>query len=103
MAAKRLRIMTRRERCLMMKMVIYAEEELQEVSIEYQDMWEYMEEIFMGERNAMLAKKVGKSTRGEGNSSRCVAAGLQQPHNHHDTPFFKLSWYWVRQGSSCPT
>lgn len=29
----------------MMEKVIYADEELQEVSIEYQDMWDYMKEI----------------------------------------------------------
>lgn len=40
----------------------------------------------------MLAKKAGKSTKGEGNSSRGVAASLQQPHDHHDTPLLELLW-----------
>lgn len=47
-----------------MEMAIYAEEELQEVLIEYQDMWDYMEEISAGEKNALMAKKVGSSSRG---------------------------------------
>lgn len=59
----RLKRITTRERCLMMERAIYAKEELQEVSVEYQEMWEYLEDIFVGERNAILARKVGKSTR----------------------------------------
>ncbi|KAB2620501.1 hypothetical protein D8674_040344 [Pyrus ussuriensis x Pyrus communis] len=65
-AAERFRTMTIRERCLKMEMAIYAEEELQEVPIEYQDMWDYMEEISAGEKNALMAKKVGSSSRGGG-------------------------------------
>lgn len=45
------------ERCLMMKKVIYAEEELQEVLVEYQDRWDYMEEVSELERKTCFAKR----------------------------------------------
>lgn len=35
--------MSIRERCLMMEHAIYAEEEFQELPLEYQDMWEVLE------------------------------------------------------------
>lgn len=42
---EKLRKMSIRERCLMMERAIYAEEELQEIPIEYHDLWDYTEDI----------------------------------------------------------
>lgn len=55
--------MSIKEICLMMEIAIYAEEELQEVPIEYQDIWSYMEEVSEKEMSALLAKIAGKSSR----------------------------------------
>ncbi|KAM1530247.1 hypothetical protein ACFX1Z_019370 [Malus domestica] len=87
--------MTARERCLIMERAIYVEEELQEVPVVYQDMWDYMKEIFIGEKIAIFPKKAGTHPG-------AVAIGLQQPHNHHDTFLLEL-WSKVRHGSSSPT
>lgn len=50
----------------MMEMAIYVEDELHDVRIEYQDMWDYMKEISKGEMIALMAKKSGTSSRGGG-------------------------------------
>ncbi|RXH70527.1 hypothetical protein DVH24_013273 [Malus domestica] len=68
-AAKRLQKMSIREICLMMERAIYAEEELQEVSVEYHDMWDYMDEVSKPERKSLLAKRA--------RFPKVVAAGLQ--------------------------
>ncbi|KAM2449068.1 hypothetical protein PS1_019202 [Malus domestica] len=44
-AAERLRQMSIREICLMVERAIYAEEEFEELPVEYQVMWEYLEEV----------------------------------------------------------
>lgn len=54
--------MSIKERCMMMEKAIYVEEELQEVSIEYQDMWNYMDEVSKTERKALMARRAGKSS-----------------------------------------
>lgn len=64
--AKKLREMSVKERCSMMVRVIYAEDELQEVPIEYQDMWEYMDEVSEAERSTFVARKAGKMAWGGG-------------------------------------
>lgn len=61
-AAERLQRMSIKERCMMMEKAIYVEEELQEVSIEYQDMWNYMDEVSKTERKALMARRAGKSS-----------------------------------------
>ncbi|KAM0996356.1 hypothetical protein ACFX2C_006372 [Malus domestica] len=58
--------MTIKERCSMMMRALDAEEELQEVLIEYQDMWDYMENVSAKEKEALLAKKKEKSSRVSG-------------------------------------
>lgn len=66
--------MSIKERCLMMERAIYAEEELQEVLVEYQDMWDYMEEVYELERKTLLVKREGKSSQGDGgwpSTARC--------------------------------
>ncbi|CAN6585738.1 unnamed protein product [Malus baccata var. baccata] len=64
--AKKLREMSAQEKCLMVERAIYAEDELQEVLIEYQDKWEFMEEVFEAEKIALMARKTGKMARGGG-------------------------------------
>lgn len=64
--AEKLRSMSIKQQCLMVERVIYADEELQEVPIEYQDMQKYMEEVSKAEKNAILAKRAGKMARGDG-------------------------------------
>lgn len=72
-AAKKLRKMSIRERCLMMERTVYAEEELHEVSIEYQDMWDYMERISAGRKQALLARNAGSPSQGGGSWPSTVA------------------------------
>ncbi|KAB2602056.1 hypothetical protein D8674_003061 [Pyrus ussuriensis x Pyrus communis] len=67
--------MTIRERCLMMERAIYVEE-LQEVPIEYKDMWDYMEEIDAGDKNTLMARNVGSSSRGSGSWPSTAARSL---------------------------
>lgn len=69
-AAEKMRKMSIKERCLMMEKTIYIEEELQEILIEYQDMWDYIDEASELEKRVILARRVG-------NLSRVVVAGLQ--------------------------
>lgn len=61
--AEKLRKMSVRERCLMVEIAIYAEDELDELSVEYQDMWKYMKEISEAEIQEMNAKRMGSSSR----------------------------------------
>lgn len=56
--------MSIKEICLMMER--YVEEELQEVLIEYLDMWNYMEDVLETKRKALMARRTGKSSRGGG-------------------------------------
>ncbi|KAM0998813.1 hypothetical protein FF1_005593 [Malus domestica] len=55
-----------RERCLMVERTLQAEEDLQEVPVEYQEMWDYMEEVSERERRAMTARRTGNSSQGGG-------------------------------------
>lgn len=50
----------------MMERAIYAEEELQEISVEYQDMWEYLEDMSARGEKPMTAKEAGSQSRGGG-------------------------------------
>ena len=65
-AAEKLGKMTIRERCSMMVRALDVEEDSQEIPIEFQDMWEYMELISAKEKDAMMAKITGASSRGGG-------------------------------------
>lgn len=51
--------MSIREMCLKGERAIYAEENLQEVSIECQEYWEYLEDIERVEKKEMQAQKRG--------------------------------------------
>ncbi|KAB2600030.1 hypothetical protein D8674_010301 [Pyrus ussuriensis x Pyrus communis] len=59
----KLRGISIKEKCLMVERAIYTEKELQDVPIEYQDMWEYMEEVFEVEKNEIMARKSGRMAR----------------------------------------
>lgn len=65
-AAERLQSMSIRERCLMVECVIYAEEEFENLPIEYQDMWEFMDKVSKYEKVALLARKEGTFSQGGG-------------------------------------
>lgn len=58
----------------MMERAIYAEEELQEVPIEYQDMWEFLDEVLEPERVKLMARRAGKSSRDGGGWPLTVAS-----------------------------
>lgn len=64
--AEKLRGMSIKERCLLVERAIYVEDELQEVPLEFHDMWDYMEEISEVEKCKILAKKAGKQAQGGG-------------------------------------
>lgn len=66
--------MTLRERCLEVERAIYAEDELHEVPLAYQDLWEYLEEISEIEKKEMIVKREGGSSQG-GDGWPSTAAG----------------------------
>ncbi|KAB2632382.1 hypothetical protein D8674_028629 [Pyrus ussuriensis x Pyrus communis] len=68
--------MSVRKRCLMIERAIYAEEELQEIPVEYQDMWDYMEAITEEEKKAMSITKEGSSSQGGGSWPSTVVRSL---------------------------
>ncbi|KAM1036154.1 hypothetical protein ACFX13_039941 [Malus domestica] len=72
-AAKRLRNMATKEMCLMMERVIYTEEELQDIPIKYQDMRDYMKEIYVKKKEALMAKNSGFFSRDGGGWPSTVA------------------------------
>lgn len=43
--AEKMKAMSIKERCLMVEQAIYADEDLQEVPLEYREMWDYMEDV----------------------------------------------------------
>lgn len=57
----------------MMEKAIYVENELQEVPIEYQDMWEYMEKASKLDKRTILARKAGKLAWGDGGWPKTAA------------------------------
>lgn len=54
--------MSLREMCLKVERVMYTEDELQEVPIAYQELWEYLEEILEMEKKTMIVKREGDSS-----------------------------------------
>lgn len=65
-AAEKLSKLSTKERCLMMERAISAEEELKEISVEYQDLWEYLEDRSAKGKKSMKAKETGSQSRGGG-------------------------------------
>lgn len=59
--------MSIRERCLLVEHTIYADDDFEDLIGEYQDMWEFMEEVFEHEKATLLARKQGNSSQGGGN------------------------------------
>lgn len=57
---KRLQKMSIRERCLLVEHAIYADDDFEDLIVEYQDMWEFMEEVSEPEKAALLVRKKGK-------------------------------------------
>ncbi|KAM1104479.1 hypothetical protein ACFX2J_012841 [Malus domestica] len=53
--------MSIKERCLMMEKALSAEDELIELSKEYQDMWDVLEDESMAERAKLLERQRGKN------------------------------------------
>ena len=60
------RTMTIKERCAMMEKAILAEEEMSEIPVEFQDMWEHIEELAMRERKKTSERKQENSSTGGG-------------------------------------
>ncbi|KAM1217073.1 hypothetical protein TB2_013093 [Malus domestica] len=55
-----------KERSLILERVIYADEDLQEVPLEYRERWEYLEEASEAKRSALHGKQAGSLGRGGG-------------------------------------
>lgn len=43
----------------------YAEDKLQQILIKYQDIWDYMEDIFVARKKSLVEKEVGSQSRGD--------------------------------------
>lgn len=56
--------MSIQERCLLVEQALNAEEEVEDLQVEYQDLWEVLEDEFEHERTTLLARKKGKSSQG---------------------------------------
>lgn len=61
--AEQMKKMSVKERCLMVERVIYAEEDFMELPVEYQVMWEFLEEAAEPERQTLLARRAGSSSK----------------------------------------
>ncbi|KAM2080243.1 hypothetical protein ACFX1T_034027 [Malus domestica] len=64
--AKQLRGMSIKERCLMVERVIYVDDEVQEIPLEFSDMWDYLGEVSEAEKKKLLAKRASKQAWGGG-------------------------------------
>ncbi|KAB2597752.1 hypothetical protein D8674_000672 [Pyrus ussuriensis x Pyrus communis] len=65
--------MSIRERCLMMEWVIYGKEDLHELQVEYEDMWEHLKELSERAKKVNYKEEAGSSSQGGGGWPSIIA------------------------------